>query len=107
MEALTMRVIELDAKNWKSVMDFYLALLSAVGAPEWSGHGVAAALDALVWDGLTDIKPPYIIRIWNSALIPSNVVSEVLLLKRCLIEARNDCAALQERDIDINIEVIA
>ena len=30
-----MRIIELDAAKWKTVLDFYHALLASIGAPKW------------------------------------------------------------------------
>jgi RNAse (barnase) inhibitor barstar len=41
-------IIELDAKEWKTVHDFYDALLAALGAPEWHGDNVNALNDSII-----------------------------------------------------------
>lgn len=46
-----MRIIDLNAENWKSILDFYDALLPALGAPAWHGHSVNAIIDSMIWGG--------------------------------------------------------
>ena len=46
-----MRIIELDAAGWRNVLDFYDALLKALGAPAEHGEGVNALVDSVVWGG--------------------------------------------------------
>jgi RNAse (barnase) inhibitor barstar len=45
-----MRIIKLDARQWKTPLDFYDALLSALEAPEWHGRSINALIDSL-WFG--------------------------------------------------------
>jgi RNAse (barnase) inhibitor barstar len=42
-----MRIIELDAENWETAIDFYKALLPALGAPEWHGYSPDALIDSM------------------------------------------------------------
>ncbi len=44
-----MHFIDLDAEEWQSVLAFYKALLSGIGAPLWHGHSVNAVIDSIVW----------------------------------------------------------
>lgn len=41
-------VIELDASDWKTTSDFYDALLSALGAPDWHGRSGVALVDTML-----------------------------------------------------------
>ena len=42
-----MRIIELDAAKWKTIIDFYDALLASLGAPEWHGKSPDALIDSM------------------------------------------------------------
>lgn len=37
-----MKLIELDASGWTKPLDFYLALLPQLGAPDWHGLNLDA-----------------------------------------------------------------
>ena len=63
-----MKIIELDAENWKEVSDFYDAMFTALGAPSWHGRVPVALVDSMVlWGGqnINAEKPPYTVRILN------------------------------------------
>lgn len=53
-----MRVIELNAMKWKTVIDFYDALLAAIGAPAWHSKSPDALIDSMVWGGMNAAEPP-------------------------------------------------
>ena len=53
-----MRIIDLSATNWKSTLDFYDALLAALGAPRGHGKSVDALIDSMVWGGMNKVEPP-------------------------------------------------
>lgn len=48
---MIMNRIEIDAKNWTTLLDFYRELLTALKAPDWNGTSIQAVLDFLIWDG--------------------------------------------------------
>jgi RNAse (barnase) inhibitor barstar len=98
-----MRVIELDAKSWSTVLDFYDALLAALGAPPWHGTNIDALIDSMVWGGINSVKPPYTIRVKNLSRSPTYVIKEVELAKRALSEARMDHQARSGGDVDVQI----
>jgi hypothetical protein len=47
-----MRIIELDATKWETVLDFYYALLAAVEAPKGHGKSPDALIDSMIWGGM-------------------------------------------------------
>ena len=57
-----MRVIKLDASQWKMPLDFYNSLLPHLEAPNWHGTNVNALVDSMVFGNINGIEPPY--KIW-------------------------------------------
>ena len=72
-----MRFIELDASEWRTVLDFYNALLAALGAPNWYGRSLNALVDSMIFGGINAIDPPYTVRIVGTAHLPSELKSEI------------------------------
>jgi hypothetical protein len=66
--------IELDASTWKAVLDFYDALLSALGSPSGHGRNINALIDSMIHGGMNKIEPPYAIRVRHLARAPKEVV---------------------------------
>jgi RNAse (barnase) inhibitor barstar len=58
-----MRWIELDGGSWTTALDFYTALLGALGAPKGHGRNINALIDSMIWGGMNAVEPPYTIRI--------------------------------------------
>jgi len=58
-----MRQIELDATGWMSADDFYHALLTALGAPDWHGRNIDALWDSVVTGGINEVEPPFAITV--------------------------------------------
>jgi hypothetical protein len=83
-----MRTIKIDATNWKTILDFYHAMLPAVGAPPGHGIGIAAFIDSMIWGGMNSIEPPYTVRIEGTANLPEKVRNEIELLKQALARGR-------------------
>jgi RNAse (barnase) inhibitor barstar len=69
-----MRVIDLDAREWKSLLDFYRAVRAAIGAPDWHGWSIDAFIDSMiVHDEINAVAAPYTIRIQGVATIDSQL----------------------------------
>ena len=51
-----MRVITLDAINWKNILDFYVDLLAALEAPAWHGRSINALIDSMIWGRINPIN---------------------------------------------------
>lgn len=58
-----MKVISLDASQWRSPEDFYSALLPQLGAPAWHGHNLDALDDSLGVGGINALAPPFRVEI--------------------------------------------
>jgi barstar (barnase inhibitor) len=80
--------IELDASNWMTAVDFYDALLSALGSPPGHGRNINALIDSMIHGGLNKIEPPYAIRIRHLAQAPKKVVEHVELAQQALLGAQ-------------------
>ena len=100
-----MRIIELDAGKWATDLDFYDALLAAVGAPEWHGHSVGALIDSMIWGGINAVEPPYIVRVRNVNYLPQTIIDEIELLKSVLAEARAEFNERNGHDVEVELEI--
>jgi RNAse (barnase) inhibitor barstar len=100
-----MRIIELDATKWKTVNDFYDALLAAIGAPKGHGRSPDALIDSMVWGGMNAVEPPYTVRISGAATLPKDVCDRVETAKRVLAEGRMDYRKLRGGDVEVAIEI--
>ena len=82
-----MRIIELNAKNWRRWQDFYNALLAALGAPEGHGRNLNALIDSMVWGGMNKVEAPYTIRISGTEKLSKDVLAEIDEVKLALASA--------------------
>jgi len=55
--------VDLVATGWITALDFYEALLAALGAPEWHGRSVDALVDSMIVGRVNKIDPPMVVRI--------------------------------------------
>jgi hypothetical protein len=102
-----MRIIELDATKWKTVVDFYKALLASIGAPAWHGISPDALVDSMIWGGINTVEPPYTVRIYGAAKLPKDVRDEVELTKRVLADGRVDYRSRRSGDVEVVIEIVS
>lgn len=100
-----MRLIELDATNWKTIVDFYDALLPAIGAPKWHGKSPDALIDSMIWGGINSVEPPYMVKISGAGTLPENILDRIKLIKQVLAEGRIDYQMRRGGDIDVTIEI--
>jgi len=99
-----MRVIELDARGWKSPLDFLQSLAGAVGSCEGHGMSPAAFVDSMIWGGMNRVEPPYAVHVKNITSAPKEVAEDVLLMVTLLKEARQE--RLQRRGDDIEVSML-
>ena len=85
-----MHAIQLNAANWKTVLDFYDAILTAVGAPKWHGESPDALINSMIWGRINSLEPPYKIEIYGLRSAPDGVREHVDLVKQAIAEARTD-----------------
>ena len=100
-----MRLIELDGKNWQSVLDFYDALLTALGSPDWHGASIDAMINSMIWGEINEVEPPYTIRLVNTRRLPKEIRDEIELLKQELEKARLDHRDREGHDVQANFEI--
>jgi ribonuclease inhibitor len=53
-----MQEIVLSGANWAALDDFFNALLTSPGAPDWHGHNLDALWDAIRGGDINDVNPP-------------------------------------------------
>jgi hypothetical protein len=105
-----MRVIELHAKHWKSVLDFY----DAVGRAQYEHDGRAVANihninglpELLIWDA-SRRTTPYVIRISGASDLPNAIRDEIVFVQKKLAEAREESVRRRRFDVDVQLEVVA
>ena len=85
-------LIDLDATNWRSILDFYAALLTALRAPEWHGSSVDALVNSMIWGGINEIEPPYTVRVFGISKVSQDIREEIEAVKQALIRAHADIA---------------
>ena len=100
-----MRLIELDGKNWQTILDFDNALLRALGAPGQHGASIDAMIDSMIWGEVNDVEPPYTIRLVNTAGLPKEIREYIKALREALVEARANRRAQEGHDADVNFEI--
>jgi hypothetical protein len=99
-----LRIIELDATNWATVLDFYAALLAALGAPAWHGRSIDALVDSMIWGGINAVEPPYTIRVRGLAGCSKEIVEEVELARTALNDARAEFRSLRGHDVEVLLD---
>jgi RNAse (barnase) inhibitor barstar len=99
-----MRIIELDAKNWRTGFDFYRDLLAVLGAPKDHGGNLNAVIDSMIWGGMNTVEPPYTVRVLEMTMLPKDLREEIELLKRRLDQARIEFQTRRGRDVEVNFE---
>jgi RNAse (barnase) inhibitor barstar len=102
-----MRTIDLDATTWKTIDDFYDALLSAIGAPKIHGRNLNALTDSMIWGGINAVEPPYTIVISGAANLPKDVRREVEMAKQALAEDRADFRRARGTDVDVTMNIVS
>jgi RNAse (barnase) inhibitor barstar len=71
------RLVEFDASQYHTVLDFYRALGAALGSPTWHGTNINALIDSMVYGGINAIDPPYTLKITGISNLPEDVRDEL------------------------------
>jgi RNAse (barnase) inhibitor barstar len=99
-----MRMIELDGTEWRSVSDFYGALIAALGAPEGYARNINAVMELMVWDNDVPISP-FIVRVSKARTLPAEVREEVRHFQDALRSAQAESIVRRGFDVDVNFDV--
>jgi len=100
-----MRVIELNAQNWRTVIDFYDALKEALGSCPGHGDSTDAWIDSMIYGGMNEIEAPYVIRIAGTASCGDHLKAEILELADSIRDARAWKLEHHGQDIDISFKI--
>jgi hypothetical protein len=102
---MTMHEIELDASSWKTAQDFRLALKTAIGAPEWHGDIVGAFLDSIFGGGMNALKPPYVIKVVNTANLAPEMREMVHDFSSAIARTRARRLARIGEDVAVRLDI--
>lgn len=100
-------IITLDARQWRSILDFYEALLTALEAPFWHGTSINALVDSMIWGGINYVEPPYRVQIINSDAIPGEMRDEILETAGALARARAEYELQNGEDVRVSMEIVS
>jgi hypothetical protein len=102
---MDMQTIELDASGWKTPDDFRAALKAAIGAPQWHGDIVAAFLDSIFGGGMNALKPPYVIKIVNTADLTPEIKELICDFSSAIEDTRKRRLARIGEDVAVSLEI--
>ena len=101
--AVPVKLIQLDASGWKTVSDFYGALLALLGSPHWHGQSIDALIDSMIWGGINEVCPPYKVIVVGHENLPADVLAEVRYASDYLAKARDDFKSRRGGDVDVRL----
>ena len=101
-----MREINLDATTWVTGLDFYAALLPALGAPAWHSSSAQAIADSMIAGEINAVEPPYVVRIHNLARQPDDVVEEVECAEGAIARERADWLARHGGRVEVCLDIV-
>lgn len=67
----------LDCRSMTDVESFYDGLFQILGSPPWHGKNINALADSIIYGGINDLEPPFIIKITNIPKANHNLYSEI------------------------------
>ncbi len=102
---MTLHTIELDASSWKTFKVFRGALKTAIGAPEWHGDIVGAFLASVFGGGMNALKPPYVIKVVNTADLAPEVKEMIHDFSSAIEETRVRRLARIGEDVAVRLEI--
>ncbi len=82
-----MKIIELDANGWLTALDFYDALLAALGAPHWHGRSIDALIDSIIYGNINPVEAPYRILATGLDKAKHEAFHELTVAFACLAQA--------------------
>jgi len=100
-----MRIIELDARNWDNVLDFYSALKEALGSCRGHGDSPDAWVDSMICGGMNEVEAPYIVHITGAATCNAKLKGEIALLADVIKDARLWRLQHYGDDVDVSFQI--
>ena len=103
---MTIVTIELDASSWETASDFRSALKAAIGAPEWHGDMAGAFLDSIFGGGINALKPPYIIKVVNTAQLAPELKELIHDLSSAMESTRRRRLTRIGENLVVSLEIV-
>jgi RNAse (barnase) inhibitor barstar len=91
-----MKLISLDASEWRSPDDFYSAILPELGAPDWHGRNLDALDDSLGGGTINALEPPFRVEVAGADKLPESMQRFLSEVARLFADIR----AETHKDID-------
>jgi len=82
-----MKIIKIEACDWKSIDDFYVSIKRSLMSPSWHGDNINALIDSIVYGDINGVTPPFKVIIVGLAGADSEVRSHVMMAAQYLTEA--------------------
>lgn len=81
------KILEVDASNWLTGTDPYYALFAVLKSPP--GHGVNsnALVDSIVYGGMNEAEPPFVIRVNGLSKASGEASEEMMFISETVKEA--------------------
>ena len=100
-----MRIVELNAQDWRTVLDYYDALKEALGSCPGHGDSPDAWVDSMIYGDMNEIEAPYVVRITGTANCGDHLMAEIRLLAKVIREARAWKLEHYGEDVDVSFEI--
>ena len=101
-----MKLIEIDASQLNSAVDFYDVILSELGAPKWHGKNGNALIDSLIYGGVNKESPPILINVVNTKKADAKVLEEIKKIKESIDRHREYYSSINGKDHGINMNLL-
>lgn len=98
-----MRTIEIDAGPCTSVKAFCTLLKAEIRALPGHGDSIEAFVDSMVWGTMSELAPPYLIRV--RGLSGGPIAAFIRDLSEALGQARLDHRARRGEDVEVVIRL--
>ena len=85
-----MKLIVLDASEWRSEDDLHDALLDVLEAPDWHGRNLDAWWDSIGSDNINDLRAPFTITILKAHVLDPALKAYVGKFVELVAEARSE-----------------
>jgi hypothetical protein len=97
-------IIPLSVGSWREPIDFVDALKGALGAIKGCGSSADALIDLMVYGGMSQIEPPYVVRISEAETAPQEVRDHIAFVAQAVATARKWKTEHYGEDVEVSIE---
>lgn len=101
-----MQVIEIDASQLATHLEFIDALRQAIVAPDGHGSSGDAFVDSMIWGGMNGIEPPYEVRVAGLDKAPAAVNDCAVAIADAVRCGREWRRTNRGEDIEVSIVIV-